>query len=80
MDDFLFAMVDLRLTIEHAAANVLDQSLGKVRFRLVHCQTDKVAISEADLKVVAASSADLLCCYGFAAGERPKTRRDGTLI
>ena len=53
-------MINLRLTIKHAAADVLDLSLGKVLFRLVYCQTDKVTISEANLKVVATSSADLL--------------------
>ena len=42
------------------------------------CQTDKVAIWEANLKVVAASSTDFLRSCSFVAGERPKAKRDGT--
>ena len=53
-------MINMSFMIKHAAADVLDLSLGKVLFRPVHCQTDKVTISEANLKVFATSSADLL--------------------
>lgn len=50
MDEFHFAVIDLRPTIKHAAADILDFSLDKGAFRLVRSQAEKVAISEANLQ------------------------------
>jgi hypothetical protein len=80
MDEFHFAVIDLRLTIKHAAADILDFSLDRGAFRLVHSQAEKVAISEANLKVVATSSYDVLRSYGPVTWERPKAGRDGTFV
>ncbi len=74
------AIINLRFTIEYALTNVNNLTLGKVLLRLVHCQTDEVAMCEASLKVAATTGADLLSSHGFLLGERPEARRDGTLI
>jgi hypothetical protein len=80
MDEFNVAVIDLRLTIERAPADVLDFSLDKAPVRLVHSQADKVAIGEANLKVVATSSYDVLRGHSPVTGERPKAGRDGAFV
>ena len=56
IDEFHFATIDLRPTIERTAAHARDFSLDKAAFRLAHSQADKVAIDEANLKAFATSS------------------------
>jgi Tfp pilus assembly PilM family ATPase len=77
MDDFQFAVIDLLLTIERAAADILDIPTDEIAFDLVHFQANKVAIGESNLKVVATNSDDVLRRRGFVIGERPKAGRDG---
>jgi hypothetical protein len=79
MGDSHGALIDLRLTVKHATANILDFSLDKTPFRSAHSKAYEVVIGKPNFEVVATSSYDILCRCSLVDGEGPKAGCDGAL-
>ena len=79
MGDSHGTLIDLRLPIEYAPADILDFSLDKTLFRSAHSKAYEVAIGKPNFEVVAASSNDILSSFSLLAGEGPEAGCDRAL-
>jgi len=61
IDDSHGTLIDLRLPIKHATADILDFSLDKTPFRSAHSKAYKMAIGKPNFEVAATSRNDILC-------------------
>jgi hypothetical protein len=69
MGDSHGALIDLRLTVKHATADILDLSLNNTLFRSAHSKAYEVAIGKPNFELVAASSKNVFCRSSFVSGE-----------
>ena len=69
MDDSHGTLIDLRLPIKRATADILDFSLDKPLFRSAHSKANEVAIGKPNFEVVAASGKNVFCRSSFVSGE-----------
>jgi hypothetical protein len=80
MDDSHGTLIDLRLPIKHATADILNFSLDKTPFRSAHSKAHEVAVGKPNFEVVATGSNDIFCSFSLLAGEEPKAGCDWALI
>lgn len=80
MDLSHLAVIDLRLAIERAAADLFDFPLNEALFRLAQAHAEKMPVGELNPEVIATNNGDLLRGYGFVTGERPKAGCDGAFV
>ena len=80
MDDSHGTLIDPRLPVKRATADILDLSLNNTLFRSSHSKAYEVAIGKPNFEVVATGSNDILCSFSLLAGEGPKAGCDWVLI
>ena len=69
MDDSHGTLIDLRLPIKHATADILNFSLDKTPFRSAHSKAYEVAIGKPNFEMVAASRKNVFSRSSFVSGK-----------